>query len=109
MDAIGELFEKWKSQVRKGYLELCVLRLIEGNDEAYGFAIMDSLISFGLEVSEGTLYPLLARMVREGSLSASWKTEGLSEEGKRLLDLIVEEFTRNYEAYRAIESRRKGS
>jgi PadR family transcriptional regulator, regulatory protein PadR len=116
MDEIHELFEKWKSQVRKGYLELCILRLIEGDEETYGFDIMDSLNGYGLEVSEGTLYPLLARMVREKSLDAAWKTEGLghprkyyrlSEAGTELLTLIGGEFKKNNESYLAIESRRQ--
>jgi PadR family transcriptional regulator, regulatory protein PadR len=117
MDDINELFEKWKSQVRKGYLELCVLLLIDGSAEAYGFDIMDTLKESGVDVSEGTLYPLLARMVREGGLSSVWKTEGLghprkyyclTEGGRSLLGLMGEEFAKNFEAYESLEARRKG-
>jgi PadR family transcriptional regulator, regulatory protein PadR len=116
MDEINDLFEKWKSQVRKGYLELCVLGLIEANSEMYGFDIMDTLNALGVDVSEGTLYPLLGRMVRERSMDADWKTEGLghprkyyrlSGEGRALLGMMAEEYGKNYQSYLATRSRRE--
>jgi len=70
----GALVEKWRSQSRKGFLDLCVLVLLAREGPSYGLDMMDRLTAAGLEVSEGTLYPLLARMTREETLAATWTT-----------------------------------
>ena len=74
MEAAMALVEKWRSQSRKGFLDMCALSLLASRDESYGLDMMEALAQAGLEVSEGTLYPLLARMTREGSLASSWTT-----------------------------------
>ena len=58
MDTSAELFEKWKSQFRKGFLELCLLELLEDSGRSYGLEMMENLKGIGIDVSEGTLYPL---------------------------------------------------
>ncbi len=61
------------AQLRKGSLELCMLALISG-EEKYGYQIAQSLTDTdGLAVSEGTIYPLLSRMQREGLIRSEWK------------------------------------
>jgi len=74
MDSENELFEKWKSQFRKGFLELCILELLEVQGRSYGLEMMESLKAAGIDVSEGTLYPLLMRMTKEGSIASVWET-----------------------------------
>lgn len=55
----------WLSQMRKGILELCVLAIVE-RQETYGYAIVERLGSIpGMEVTESTVYPLLARLANE--------------------------------------------
>ncbi|MFT8318979.1 MAG: PadR family transcriptional regulator [Sporolactobacillus sp.] len=53
-------------QFKKGVLELCALVLISGKDR-YGYELAQS-ISEKIEVAEGTLYPLLRRLTKEGYL-----------------------------------------
>ncbi len=53
MGAAEELYEKWKSQFRKGSLELCVLVLLSNRGRSYGLAIMEQLNSAGVDVTEG--------------------------------------------------------
>ena len=48
------------TQLKKGALELCVLCSLEGGDK-YGYELVQS-ISEEIEVSEGTIYPLLKRI-----------------------------------------------
>lgn len=61
------------SQLRRGVLEFCVLALL-GSGERYGFDLVRSLGSVeGLAVSEGTLYPLLSRLRREGWVASRWR------------------------------------
>ena len=52
------------SQMLKGILEGCILIIIS-QEEAYGYTISEKLKQFGFgEVSEGTIYPILLRMVK---------------------------------------------
>jgi len=52
------------TQFRKGVLEICVLKLISRKD-MYGYEIVQS-ISKVIEVNEGTIYPILRRLTKEG-------------------------------------------
>ena len=61
------------SQLRRGALEYCVLALLR-DDRRYGFELVRELgRADGLLVSEGTIYPLLARLRREGMVSTTWQ------------------------------------
>lgn len=52
------------TQFRKGVLEICVLTLISKKD-MYGYEIVQN-ISKVIEVNEGTIYPILRRLTKEG-------------------------------------------
>ena len=57
-----------KSQLMKGILESCILKIIS-QSETYGYEIVDRLQENGFrEVKEGTLYPLLLRLEKKLSL-----------------------------------------
>jgi len=83
------------SHLRRGALEYCVLALLERH-ERYGLDIARELTTNGvLMSSEGTLYPLLARLRKASWVSTSWQesTEGpprryysLTEAGATALD-----------------------
>jgi PadR family transcriptional regulator PadR len=114
MGGIDAALDKWRSQIRKGFLELCVLALIASEGEAYGLDLMERLSGLGIEVAEGTLYPLLLRMTREGSLGAQWETPDrghprkyyrLTLEGTGLLEAMRTEYEAGYAAYRGIGPR----
>ncbi len=61
------------TQLRKGTLELCILAVL-GEEEEYGYQIVKKLNEAGeLEVSEGTVYPILARLKNDGYIVAQWK------------------------------------
>jgi PadR family transcriptional regulator PadR len=51
-------------QLKKGVLELCVLALLSRGD-AYGYDIASRLAE-GIEMGEGTIYPLMRRMQADG-------------------------------------------
>jgi len=58
----------WTTQVRKGVLELCILRVL-GEGRLYGYDIVKRLRGVkGLVVREGTVYPILSRLKKEGFL-----------------------------------------
>ena len=61
------------SQLRRGVLEFCVLALLR-DGERYGFELVRALADAGgLVTTEGTLYPLLARLRRDGVVETTWR------------------------------------
>ena len=59
--------------MRKGTLQYCVLALL-ANDERYGFDLVRSLAEAdGMATSEGTIYPLLSRLRRDGLVETTWR------------------------------------
>jgi len=86
--------ENIKSQMRKGYLEYCILLILE-KKPAYVSDIIRILKSAKLIVVEGTLYPLLTRLKNSGFLVYKWQesTQGpprkyyeLTKQGRVLLE-----------------------
>lgn len=63
--------ENTQSQMRKGVLEYCILSIIK-RSEAYPGDIIDEMRNAGLQLFEGTLYPLLNRLKNAGILSYRW-------------------------------------
>ncbi len=58
----------WTSQLRRGVLELCLLRVL-GDEPSYGYEIVNRLEALGpLASSENTVYPLLRRLRADGLL-----------------------------------------
>ena len=69
-----ELFEGLKLELRRGCVVVAVLAALR--TEAYGYALRKRLADQGLDVDEGTLYPLLRRLEAQGLLESSWREEG---------------------------------
>ncbi len=96
--------DNWRVQVKKGYLELCLLLLIRRHKRMYGLELLEKLASLDLSLKEGTLYPLLNRMTDDGMLQSSWETENLkghprkfyalTKKGTQSLIEMEEEFTK---------------
>lgn len=63
--------EKFAS-IRKGMLELLVLQIIAA-EKVYAADILKQLSATEFATQEGTLYPLLSKMRREGLLDYEWK------------------------------------
>lgn len=82
------------THLRRGSLEYCVLAMLQ-EGQMYGLDIARSLGADGVLMSgEGTLYPLLARLRREGFVTTTWQESsagpprryyGLTPEGTRAL------------------------
>ena len=64
--------ETWQEQLRRGSLDLAILLTVSSGPR-YGLAIIQHLEAFtDLVVTEGTIYPILGRLTREGLLDAKW-------------------------------------
>lgn len=86
-------------QFKKGVLELCVLVLLDKQDR-YGYELVQK-ISDQIAISEGSVYPLLRRLTKEGYFSTYLKesSEGpsrkyyaLTEEGRAYLHQLLAEW-----------------
>ena len=91
------LKENLSLELRRGVLVLAVLTQL--HDEAYGYSLKKRLAEQGLDIDEGTLYPLLRRLEGQGLLDSAWRVEEsrprryyrISAAGKKLeKDLAVE-------------------
>jgi PadR family transcriptional regulator PadR len=63
--------ENTQSQMRKGILEFCILSVIR-RGEAYPSDIVEEMRGAGLQILEGTLYPLLTRLKNADMLTYRW-------------------------------------
>ncbi len=86
-------------QFKKGALELCVLALLNKRD-CYGYELVQE-ISIHIEISEGTVYPLLRRLgseeyfttyLQESSEGPPRKYYRLLNKGRDYLQSLVEEW-----------------
>lgn len=74
-------------QFKKGVLELCVLSMLNRKD-CYGYELVEE-ISRDIEISEGSIYPLLRRLNSEGYFTTYLKEsqEGPPRKYYKLTDL----------------------
>ena len=86
-------------QLKKGVLELCVLSLLKTGDR-YGYELVAE-ISKNIEISEGTIYPLLRRLKDEGYVNTYLEEsrEGpprkyyqLTERGEKMRQVFLEDW-----------------
>jgi PadR family transcriptional regulator PadR len=66
-------FENLRLELRRGCLVLAVLAALRR--EQYGYTLRKTLSKHGLEIDEGTLYPLLRRLETQGLLASEWREE----------------------------------
>ena len=60
------------SAIRKGLLEFLILKIVAA-DKVYVADILQRLSATEFATQEGTLYPLLSRMRREGLVDYDWR------------------------------------
>lgn len=105
------------TQLRRGVIEYCVLALL-AREKRYGFDLARGLGDMGaLTVSEGTVYPILSRLRRDGKIAASWSesAEGpprkyyeLTDRGRLTLESFSDEWARFRTAVDAVINERNG-
>ena len=92
--------ENFRSQMKKGILELCVLKVVQFQ-ECYASNISERLKKADLLVVEGTLYPLLTRMKNAGWIQYRWeesksgpprKYYQITDEGISILEKLEKEW-----------------
>jgi PadR family transcriptional regulator, regulatory protein PadR len=89
------------TQLRKGILELAVMGVLY-DERHYGYSLIRVLAENGsISLKEGTIYPILARLGRDGLVRSEWvesdqgpprKYYELTSSGRHLFDELSEEF-----------------
>ena len=98
MDKDTSLLDNVILELRRGVIVLAVLSQLE--NEQYGYSLIKLLAERGLEVDQGTLYPLLRRLESQGLLESNWRVEDarprryyvISRAGRELLPRIKNEW-----------------
>ena len=93
-----DIFENLRLELRRGCLILGVLAALR--TERYGYTLRKSLADLGMDIDEGTLYPLLRRLESQGLLDSEWREQDkrqkrfyrLSNEGTKILDRLLAEW-----------------
>ncbi len=94
----NETAENVTLELRRGVIVLATLSQL--GEARYGYSLLKSLADLGLDVDQGTLYPLLRRLESQGLLESVWKLEEarprryyvISAEGKKALPRLKEEW-----------------
>lgn len=92
-----DLFSTLRLELRRGLLIVAVLAQLR--KEHYGYTLRKDLGALGIEIDEGTLYPLLRRLETQGLLESEWREENnrrkrfykLSREGRAILKQLLTE------------------
>jgi PadR family transcriptional regulator PadR len=92
-----DLFNNLRLELRRGLLIVAVLAQLR--NEHYGYSLRTDLAALGMEMDEGTLYPLLRRLESQGLLESEWREENnrqkrfykLSRDGRQILKLLLAE------------------
>jgi PadR family transcriptional regulator PadR len=93
-----EHFESLRMELRRGCLVMAVLAQLR--TEHYGYTLKKELGDRGLDIDEGTLYPLLRRLESQGLLISEWREEDkrskrfyrLSPTGRTVLKELLAEW-----------------
>ncbi len=96
----SDLFENIRLELRRGLLIVAVLAQLRR--EHYGYTLRKNLGDLGLEIDEGTLYPLLRRLETQGLLTSEWREENnrkkrfyrLSADGRQILKQLLTEMAK---------------
>jgi PadR family transcriptional regulator PadR len=82
--------EAWKSQLRKGAAELAVLALLE-QAERSGIGLLDALSKRPeIGLCDGSMYPLLNRLEREGRIVGAWQAPKGGGRGQKVSRLTAD-------------------
>ncbi len=101
-EANKEFDIRWKSQIKKGLIEYIIMLLLE-KQTFYGYDLIDKIRTMShIEIAEGTLYPLLNRLKKDGLVTSRWqemesgiprKYYTLTPTGKAQIELMNAYFT----------------
>lgn len=100
-NVLGYIMENKITQLRKGILELAILGALS-RGRHYGYSLVRTISGTGdIDLTEGTIYPILGRLAKEGLVRSEWvessqgpprKYYTLTERGREAFRVLDEEF-----------------
>ncbi|CUS06358.1 putative DNA-binding protein YwzG [Candidatus Promineifilum breve] len=105
---LDEQFDNLRLELRRGVVVLAVLSQMD--TARYGYNLIQRLAERGLDVEEGTLYPLLRRLEKQGLLESEWeigearprKYYRISPLGRKVLEALTAEWLHTIEVMHLI-------
>ena len=104
----SDFSENLTLELRRGVLVLAVLSQLK--EKEYGYSLKQRLIKEGLDIHEGTLYPLMRRLESQGLLTSEWQVVNekrprryycISQEGEKVLN----DLSHNWEQLKEVMSK----
>ena len=107
-EELDEQFDNLRLELRRGVVVLAVLSQMD--TARYGYSLIQRLAERGLDVEEGTLYPLLRRLEKQGLLESEWeigearprKYYRISPLGRKVLTALMTEWNDTVEVMHLI-------
>lgn len=106
------------TQLRKGILELAILSALY-RDTHYGYSLVREMTAAGVfNLKEGTIYPILSRLAKEGLVQTEWveskqgpprKYYALTDSGRTMCEVLMNEFRRLVNVVEAADQKRETS
>ena len=100
------------TQLRKGILELAIMAALY-RDTHYGYSLVREMTAAGVfNLKEGTIYPILTRLAKEGLVQTEWveskqgpprKYYALTDSGRIMCEALMDEFRRLIKVVEAAE------
>ncbi|WP_424357351.1 PadR family transcriptional regulator [Methanocella sp. MCL-LM] len=92
---MDEVVERFETEVRRGMIQVTIMCLLE--QEYYGYDIIRNLKEVGIDIDDGTLYPILRRLEDDRLLVSRWETTGprprkyyvITEYGKEIREQML--------------------
>lgn len=98
MSEMESMMQNMQQEIRRGTLVLAVLIVLD--EPQYGYSLIQSLQSRGIQVDQNTIYPLMRRIEKQGLLESVWQVEGsrprkyyqISEKGIVVREYLLKEW-----------------
>jgi PadR family transcriptional regulator PadR len=71
MENTNDYIQNMVLELRRGAIVISVLSQLE--EEQYGYSLLKRLADLGMEIEQGTLYPLLRRLESQGLVQSNWR------------------------------------
>lgn len=108
MTEIDDQISNLRLELRRGIVVLAVLSQLESPQ--YGYSLIQRLAEQGLDIEEGTLYPLLRRLEKQGLLESEWdvgearprKYYTISPDGRKMLNTLTSDWFETVDVMRKL-------
>lgn len=111
---MDEIVERFETEVRRGLMQVTIMCLLE--QEYYGYDIIRNLGEVGIDIDDGTLYPILRRLEDDRLLVSRWETTGprprkyyvITEYGKEIREQMLASLATMNSAVETMKTRSTG-